>query len=232
MSDLKKPSTNSKNDFIEIDQFMQNIQEESVHRKIIYVEYLSIFLTISCFILTTFLAYDDNSMTAMAIAVDTFLDVLAYIICIWRYQKSSQSKNSKENVQYKDQVASITLALIFIFSAFWVEVLSVKSYLAAERPVRSYIFITVAIFQSLVFSILAIIKFLLAQKLSNSAVIVSDGINSLICSLSNLSMAISMITYITLDIWYFDSIFGFLVGVLVFIYGTQLLMSNCCFKDL
>jgi hypothetical protein len=86
-------------------------------------------------------------MTAMAIAVDTFLDVLAYIICIWRYRKSSHSKSTKESVDYKDQVASITLALLFLFSAFWVEVLSVKSYLAAERPVRSYIFIGVAIFQ-------------------------------------------------------------------------------------
>ncbi len=86
-------------------------------------------------------------MTALAIAVDTFLDVLAYIICIWRYKKSNSSKHTKENGNYKDQVASICLALLFIFSAFWVEVLSIKSFLAAEKPVRSYVFIFVAIFQ-------------------------------------------------------------------------------------
>jgi len=53
MSDSKKTSSNERNDFIELDQYTHSIDEESVHRKIIYVEYLSIFLTISCFILTT-----------------------------------------------------------------------------------------------------------------------------------------------------------------------------------
>lgn len=227
-------NTTIREDFYEVNQYVRNIQEDAIHRKIIYVEYLSIFLTLACFILTTYLAFDDNSVTALAISVDTLLDVFAYIVCIWRYKKSSQQIGDKlKSEGYdKDQVASITLAILFLVSAFWVEMWSVKSFLTDEKPIESYIFIVIALFQSFIFSILAIIKFLLAQKLTNSSVILSDGINSLICSLSNLSMAVSMVLYITMDIYSFDSIFGFLIGVLIFVYGTQLLMNNCCFKDL
>lgn len=42
-----------KNDFDEFNQYMSNIKEDSVHRKIILVEYLSIFITSFCFLLTS-----------------------------------------------------------------------------------------------------------------------------------------------------------------------------------
>ena len=104
---------------------------------------------------------------------------------------------------------------------------SIKSYIYGEKPSMSSMFIAVAIFQSILFSLLAIIKFLLAQKTKFNKVIISDGINCIVASFSNLSMAISMALYITFDIWYFDSLFGFSIGVIVFIYGAHLLLSNC-----
>ncbi len=48
-----KPGTiKDRNELVENNKEMKN-EEEAVHRKIIYIEYLSIFLTISCLILTT-----------------------------------------------------------------------------------------------------------------------------------------------------------------------------------
>ncbi len=248
---ISKTSTKEKSDFLEFNQFVRNIEEEAVNRKIVIVEYISIFLTLACFVLTAILAYDDKSvtgntfiyltsksslytywiflkLTALAISIDSFLDILAYVVCIWRYHQTNDSKRSKN----KDKIASIILALLFLASSIWVEIESVKSFLEEEKPLKSFVFIGIAIFQSILFSILSIIKFLLAQKLVNNVVIISDGVNSIIASLSNLSMAISMIFFIANNnIWYLDSIFGFIIGILVFIYGTQLLMKNVCFLD-
>lgn len=162
----------------------------------------------------------------MAIAIDTFLDILSYVICIWRYSNIKNNSDPKQT-QRKDMIASISLALLFLTSAFWVEMQSVKSYIYEEKPSMSLLFIIIAIFQSALFSILAIIKFYLARKTKSNSVIISDGINCLVASFSNLSMAISMTFYITYGIWYLDSLFGFCIGILVFIYGTQLLLSNC-----
>ena len=224
----EQTSTKVRNDFLEFNQFIKNIREESVNRKIVIIEYVSIILTAGCFFLTAYLAYDDNSITALAICIDSFLDVLAYIICIWRYHKVTD----KQKDRAKDIKASIFLAVLFLASSFWVEVESIKSYLDEEKPLKSFSFIAIALFQSAVFSILSIIKFYLAQKITLNSVIISDGINSIVASLSNLSMAISMSMYmLDNEIWYLDSIFGFFIGILVFIYGTQLLMSNVCFLD-
>lgn len=156
----EQTSTKERNDFIEFNQFIKNIREESVNRKIVIVEYISIILTAGCFFLTAYLAYDDNSITALAICIDSFLDVLAYIICIWRYHKVTD----KQKDRAKDIKASIFLAVLFLASSFWVEVESIKSYLDEEKPLKSFSFIAIALFQSAVFSILSIIKFYLAQK--------------------------------------------------------------------
>lgn len=157
-------------------------------------------------------------MAASAIAVDCFLDILAFSVCIWRYQSANDGHKS---IKWMDMIASITLSCIFIITTIWIEYLSINSYLHGERPRESVFYIAIAVWQSILFMIIACIKFILATKIEHNSVIISDGINSVVCSLSNLSMAVSMTLFIfNPNIWYLDSLFGLFIGLFTLAYGN------------
>jgi divalent metal cation (Fe/Co/Zn/Cd) transporter len=218
-------SSQQQRDELEFKYFMIKMQEQSARQRIIFVETVSIGLTVVCALLTSYLALVDYSMTAWAIAVDSFIDVVAYSVIIWRYMRSSEI-----NSETRDTRASLVLGMLFILSAVVIEFESVQNLLLITKPVPSGLFILASVLESVTFSLLSIIKFMIAQQLLTSKqALTTSGINSLICSFSYLSMAIGMSVYVLFnEIWWLDSLFGFCIGVLVFGYGVSLLWKYTC----
>jgi divalent metal cation (Fe/Co/Zn/Cd) transporter len=211
-------------DEMEFKFFLQKMQEQSARHRIILVESVSIGLTILCALLTGYLALVDYSTAALAIAIDSFIDILAYSVIIWRYMRSEQINSDK-----RDSRATLILAVLFIFSAVCIEFEAIKNLILEIKPVPSGMFILASVLESVTFSILSITKFMIAQRLISSNALTTSGINSLICSFSYLSMAISMSTYVLFpSIWYLDSLFGFCIGVLVFGYGISSFWKYTC----
>jgi len=100
----------------------------------------------------------------------------------------------------------------------------VNNYLNGDSPIASVFFIGIAVWQAIIFFIIAIIKFLLASMIEHNSVIISDGINSVVCAVSNLSMSVSMTLFIfNPNIWYLDSLFGFFIGMFTLAYGKFLI---------
>lgn len=159
----------SSNELNEFDQYLNRIKENSTRTKIIYIEFLSIFVTIMCCIISGILAYEDHSQSALAISIDSFIDILFYTIVIWRYFKQIDSNSNK------DRFALIWLSIIFFISSFLIEFESVSSILHIRKPISSKSFILISIIQSIVFSLFSILKFYLARNFMNNQVLISSG---------------------------------------------------------
>lgn len=167
------------------------------------------------------------TVTALAVSVDSFLDIIAHAIVLWRYHRP-QSLNSRS----RDIRASILLALIFFFSSLLIEFESIRNLVLRLKPMPTLFLVVVCIIQSIAFNALSVYSFVLAQKIKKNSTLISSGVNSLMSGLSNLSMAISMCLLILYPrVWYFDSIFGLICGIMVFVYACQLLVMNTCFIE-
>jgi divalent metal cation (Fe/Co/Zn/Cd) transporter len=211
----------------EFKNFLQTIQEQSSRTKIIFIEVFSICMTILCAAMTAYLAYVDYSMIALAISLDSLIDILAGFVVIWRYLNPNEICSSK-----RDSKASLLLSILFIITSICIEFESIKNLVNKERPIASGLFILSSVLESVLFSLIAMAKFFLAQNLSVNKALISSGINSLIASLSYFSMAISMSVFVLYpNMWYFDSIFGFWIGIMVFVYGIQLFVKITCLAD-
>ena len=198
-------------------------QEKLYSRRLIQLEYASIVLTSASFIIFAILAYEDESVSAFAFAIDSFLDVLSYIIMIWRFGGDSNDVNSYK----KDRLALISLGFVFFLSSFGVEYESISNLVTSVKPRQSNTFIVLGIVETILFSIMAILKFIISTKVQANKTIISDGINSLIAAFSALSMAVSMAIYMNNNnIWYLDGVFGIAMGLFVLIYGFKLLFDN------
>lgn len=177
--------------------------------------------------MSTYWVADNFSVAALAVAIDSFLDIIAHAIVLWRYY-FPQSFNSHK----RDIHASILLALIFFVSSLLIEVESIRNLILRLKPMPSYFLIVVCLLQSLAFNALAIYTFILSHRIKKNSTLISSGINSLVSGLSNLSLAVSMCLLILYPkIWYFDSIFGLISGMVVFIYACQLIVMNTCFAE-
>lgn len=208
--------------FKEFETFLLRIKEESTRKKIIFVEYVSIVLTVLSFFLSAYLAYEDYSMTAMAIAADSLLDILVHLTVIWRYIVPIEIDSKK-----RDFYSSLLLAILFLTSSFCIGFESAQNLVLQKLPVASLTFILIGVVQSILFCLLSIYKFYLANRISQNASVISSGIDSFITGLSSFSMALSM-TIFVMDkkIWYLDSVFGIFIGCMVFIYGFHLIFTS------
>jgi hypothetical protein len=109
-------------DFIQLNEYFKHIEEDRLRFKIILIEYLSIVLNIICFIITGVLAYYDHSVCALAVAVDTAIDIFSTFAVIWRFRKpESEIKDPKK----RDLIALIILVIFLFISAFLIQVESV-----------------------------------------------------------------------------------------------------------
>ncbi len=194
-------------------------------KRLIYIEYISIVVTLSSFIIYTVLAFEDVSVSAFAFATDSFLDVVAYIVVIWRFAKTGDSHSDK-----KDRVSLISLGIVFVVSSVVIEYESIHNLVFKIEPVASVTFVVIGFVECFLFSTITIAKFMIANKMGNNMTILADAINSLLAVISLLSMSIGMILYENDDsIWYLDAVFGFLIGAFVFVYGSKLLVQNTIF---
>lgn len=215
------------NDVINYENYLKLVQENLYTRRLVHIEYASIIATVISFIVLAILAYEDDSVSAFAFATDSFLDILAYMVVIWRFTSVS---NRKLKSSTKDRVALLCLGFFFVLSSIGVEYESLHNLIFKIKPIPSFLFIIIGFFETLLFGLLSILKFLLAKRIKNNKTVISDGINSLIASASALSMTIGMSSFvINRNIWYLDAIFGFFMGLCVFIYGFKLIVSNTCF---
>lgn len=214
--------TESKSESTDFDSFLKKIKEETVRKRILIVETVSIFLTITACIVSGLLALKDFSTVALAVSIDSLLDILAYFIVMWRYLRPNELDSTK-----RDQRAQILLSFIFFLSAFCIEFESIKNLVSDYKPLPSHNYIFISIAQSLTFSTLSIFKFVLCQQIRFNSSLFASGINSLVASLSSFSMALSMTFFVyNPSIWWLDSVFGLVIGLLVFIYGSELFFLN------
>lgn len=177
--------------------------------------------------MSTYFAMEYFTVTALAVSFDSFLDIIAHVVVLWRYHRP-QTLNSHT----RDIRASIFMALIFFLSSMLIEFESIRNLVLRLKPMPSYFLIVVCVLQSMAFNALSIYSFVLAQRIKKNSTLISSGVNSLMSGLSNLSMAISMCLLILYPrIWYFDSIFGLICGIMVFIYACQLFVTNTCFVE-
>ena len=189
------------------------------------IELISILVTMISCIVSGYLWSENESMIAMAISADSFLDILAYSVIIWRYMKKNDI-NSKG----RDRIAQIFFSILFFITAICIEFESVKNLIQVIKPKPSSDFIFISIIQSLLFSLISIVKFLLCQRLTINSSLLASGVNSLMASLGNFSMALSMSLYFfEPKIWYLDSLFGFFMGIFLFMCGTKLFVTSICY---
>jgi divalent metal cation (Fe/Co/Zn/Cd) transporter len=214
-------STNQNFEFTQLNSFFKQLEEESARRKIVYVEYVSIVVTLVCTVISAYLAFENLSTSALAVAADSLLDMLAYTTVIWRYFSVSDLNSRK-----REKIALLIFSIMFFLSSFGIEYVAVSTLISKQKPVASHLFIFISVAQSILFSIMSLIKFSLSEKILLNQAIVSSAINSLIAAIENLSMAVSMSVYVLNPrIWYLDSFFGLSIGVLVFFYGLSLFIS-------
>ena len=190
--------------------------------RLFLIEYVSICFTVTSFIIYAILAYEDESVSAFAFSTDSFLDVLAYMVVIWRFSRTDEFQSGN-----RDRIALLVLSAVFLVSSVGVVYESVHNLIHQIKPIPSFPFVLIGVVECIVFSLLALIKFSIAHKLNNNKTVISDGVNSLIAAFSSLSMTIGMTAYvIDSNIWYLDAIFGFIMGSFVFFYGLKLFISN------
>jgi hypothetical protein len=165
----RKNESKSSNEIQEFNRFLNNIEENSIRSKIIYIELLSILFTIICCIISGILAYDEKSQSALAISIDSFIDILFYVIVIWRYFEQIDCNRKL------DRLVLIWLSILFLVSSLLIEFESVSSILVLKKPIASKSFIIISIIQSIVFSLFSILKFYFAKNFINNQVLISSG---------------------------------------------------------
>lgn len=208
-------------DYQEFENILKSSQEEQIRKRIVIIEYLSIVLTLVCILSSVYLAYFDNSMTALAVSIDSLLDILVHLVVLWRYCRPLYMSSKKI-----DTYANLSLAILFLVSSICIEFESIKNLLTHTKPIPSLLFIAISAGQSIIFSLLSIYKFYLAQHFTESSILISSGIDSFVTGISNFSMALSMGLFVmNKKIWFLDSSFGIIIGLIIFIYGLFLLFS-------
>jgi len=206
----------------DFDSFLNQLKEESVRKKVILIEIFSIAFTLVSCGASGYFWITVGSMASMAISADSFLDIVAYLTVIWRYFKPSDLNSIKRDIK-----AQILFSILFLLTAICVEFESFKNWFFMIKPKPNHAFILISVFQSIVFSFISMIKFSLCKNIKLNSCLFASGVNSLMAAFGLFSMASSMIIFVyNPEIWFLDSILGFIFGILLFIYATKLFFTN------
>jgi hypothetical protein len=226
--------SNEEKQLKQFDTFSRRIKEKSVIDQLILIEYTSIAVSFLCLIVNSLMSYDESSMSALAVATDSFLDVLAYVIVLIRFLKKNKvvkdinmGDETEKQEKHEDSKVLMFLSILFISSSTFVAILSIKKIISKTKPTPNVEFIWISLAQSIIFSVIAIFKFKLSLQVKLNSTIYSDAFNSLIAAISTYSMAISMSAFIFNEsVWYLDSVCGVVIAFFVFAYGCQLFFKN------
>lgn len=214
------------------DLFVSELTESPIRQQIVCVEMWSIGAACITCLVSGLIGLEDNSRSALALSVDSFLDILAYMVIVWRYSQrrtSSLSNLSPDELRRKDRQVMICMTCLFLFSAGWLELKSICALRAKLRPEGNVTFVAIGLLQSAVFSSLAMYKFRLATRMASPNVLISSGINTMITALASYFMSLSMSIYLYNEAaWYLDSLFGMFAGVFIFSYALKVIFMDIC----
>lgn len=187
---------------------------------LITLNIISIFVSSVCGTITFFLAVEDQSAAALGFATDTILDVLAFATVIWRF--TTNRKSSRREV-----FASRFLASLLFLSATAVFLFSIYDLVHERRPVENEYLIVAVSMQTMIFSCLAIGKYIVAKRLHMISAY-SDAFNTSIAAAMAFSVAISIAIYdANQNVWYLDTIIGLSFSFITVIYGFWMLFKSC-----
>ncbi|CAF4228375.1 unnamed protein product, partial [Rotaria magnacalcarata] len=173
-----------------------------------------------CGLITFFLAVEEQSASALGFAVDTILDVLAFLTIIWRF--TSTHDQAKREIY----VLRI-LAMLFILSGFGVFIDSVVDIRNKIHPIPNHYLVVAVALQTIIFFCLAFAKYTVAKKL-NVISAYSDAFNTLISALMALSVVISATIYNSnQSVWYFDPMIGIMISLTIMLYGIWMVLKSC-----
>ena len=208
---------------LQLDESNDN-DEYLIRTKIFLVEIVSIFFTITSCALNGFVWFNDGNTTALPVSTDGFLNTLTYGLVIWCYFRKNHFNSKK-----RDQKTQIMISIIFLFSSTIIKFIAMKNIIFAIKLNWSVYFIIINLAQSIIFSVLSILKFILSTRFNFSSTLHASGVNALMTSLSAFSVAVSMIFLMNeSSVYYFDSLMGFFIALALNVYGSNLLIRNVC----
>ncbi|CAF2525770.1 unnamed protein product [Rotaria sp. Silwood2] len=213
-------SNNEKVDlFVSPDKTLSIEDETTTRHALITLNIISIFVSTVCGLITFFLAVEEQSVSALGFAVDTILDVLAFLTIIWRFT-SSDEQAKRENYVLK------ILAILFFISGFGVFIDSVLDIRNQIHPIPNHYLAVAVTIQTFIFFCLAFGKYTVAKKL-NVISAYSDAFNTFISGLMALSVVISIkIYYSNQNIWYIDPIMGMFISTIIMVYGIWMMFKS------
>ena len=201
-----------------------NNDYHSIRTKIFLIEIISIFSTITSCAINGFVWFNDGNGPALSVTTDGFLNTLTYTLVIWCYFRKKNIDSKK-----RDKKTQIMMSIIFLLSSTIVKFIAMKNIFYMIKLKWSVYFICIHLVQSIIFSLISILKFILSTRFSFSSTLHASGVNALMTSLSALSMAVSMIFLMNEScVYYFDSLMGFFIALFFNVYGANLLIRNVC----
>jgi hypothetical protein len=223
MTEIKEIETLKKLDSGQFN-YDKNNEDYSIRSKIVLIEIVSIFCTIASCAINGFSWSNNENATSLAVTTDGFLNTLTYALVIWCYFRRDHLHSKR-----RDQTTQIILSIIFLLSSTITKFIAMKNLVFKVQLNWSVNFILTNLGQSIVFSILSILKFFLSTRFTYSSTLHASGFNSLLTSLSTLSLAMSMILLMNeSSLYFFDSLMGFFIALVLNAFGSNLLIRNVC----
>jgi divalent metal cation (Fe/Co/Zn/Cd) transporter len=193
--------------------------EATVRHALITLNIISVFISTVCGIVTCILAVEDQSVSTLSFAVDTILDVLTFLIIIWRFS-SSQDQLKREILILR------ILSILFIMSGLSVFIDSILDIIDRTRPIPSHYLAIALGIQTCIFFCLATAKCIVARKL-NVISAYSDAFNTSLAALTALSLTVSIVIYNSnVNIWYIDPILGMFISTAIIVYGIWMMFKS------
>ena len=194
-------------------------EETTTRHALITLNIISIVVSSVCGLITFFLAVEEQSASALGFAVDTILDVLAFITIIWRFTSTDDQINREIYVLR-------ILAVLFFISGFGVFIDSAVDIRHRIHPIPNHYLTIAVVIQTMIFFCLAFGKYTVAKKLDVISAY-SDAFNTLISALMALSVAISVTIYNSnQSVWYFDPMVGMVISVTIMTYGCWMMWKS------
>jgi divalent metal cation (Fe/Co/Zn/Cd) transporter len=214
------PEANEKIDlFVPPNTTLSAEEETTTRHALITLNIISIVVSTVCGVITFFLAVEEQSASALGFAVDTILDVLAFLTIIWRFT------NTHDQVKKEIYVLRI-LAVLFVASGFGVFIDSIMDIRHRIHPIPNHYLVVAVAIQTIVFFCLAFGKYTVAKKL-NVISAYSDAFNTFISASMALSVAFSITIYNSNpNVWYFDPMVGVVISVTIMTYGTWMMFKS------
>ena len=205
--------------FVPINSSLSVEDETTTRHALITLNIISIVVSSVCGLITFFLAVEEQSASALGFAVDTILDVLAFLTIIWRF-------TSTHDQAKREMYVLRILSVLFFVSGFGVFIDSMVDIRHEIHPIPNHYLVIAVAIQTIIFFCLAFGKYTIAKKLDVISAY-SDAFNTLISALMALSVGISVTIYNSNPkVWYFDPIVGMVISLAIMIYGIWMMLKS------